>query len=170
MTKDEERLLKVNEAEERWAHRVSPGGRYESYWKALSEELQAEPRLLQGEGPHPLPRPFAVDLFRIPGGKRRCPLHAHSAQWEYYIFLSGRGRIVLEGGDGIEVGPGDHVLQPPGWAHTVENTGQEDLTYYVIADNPQGESVYYPDSDKWLLYPPRKVFRMVEVDYYDGEE
>jgi hypothetical protein len=30
--------------------------------------------------------------------------------------------------------------------------------------------VYYPDSKKWGLKPQRKVFRMVEVDYYDGEE
>ncbi len=32
------------------------------------------------------------------------------------------------------------------------------------------DSTHYPDSGKWALMPARKVFRMTEADYYDGEE
>ena len=50
------------------------------------------------------------------------------------------------------------------------NTGEEDLVYYVIADNPQVDIVHYPDSDKWGSMPQRIFFQMQPVDYYEGEE
>jgi len=47
----------------------------------------------------------------------------------------------------------------------------QDLVLYVIADNPIGESFYYPDSNKWgVRLPERRVFRGEALDYYDGEE
>jgi uncharacterized cupin superfamily protein len=32
------------------------------------------------------------------------------------------------------------------------------------------DGCYYPDSNKWALRPPMKIFRMTEVDYFDGED
>ena len=46
----------------------------------------------------------------------------------------------------------------------------DDLLLYVIADNPPADCIHYPDSQKWMIKPGRKVFRMTEVDYFDGEE
>jgi len=47
----------------------------------------------------------------------------------------------------------------------------EDLILYVVADNPMGESCYYPDSQKWLVRSPeRRLIRSAPLDYYDGEE
>jgi hypothetical protein len=41
----------------------------------------------------------------------------------------------------------------------------------VIADNPIGESGYYPDSKKWIVRSPeRRILRSDALDYYDGEE
>jgi len=40
----------------------------------------------------------------------------------------------------------------------------------MIADHALADVVHYPDSDKWFAKPQRKSFRMLEADYYDGEE
>jgi hypothetical protein len=42
---------------------------------------------------------------------------------------------------------------------------------YVVADNPIGESWYYPDSGKWGVgLPERRLMRSDALDYFDGEE
>jgi hypothetical protein len=41
----------------------------------------------------------------------------------------------------------------------------------VVADNPIGESGFYPDSGKWLVrFPERRIMRSENLDYFDGEE
>ena len=51
------------------------------------------------------------------------------------------------------------------------NDGSQDLILYVVADNPIGESVYYPESRKWSVRSPeRRILRSEPLDYYDGEE
>ena len=53
----------------------------------------------------------------------------------------------------------------------LSNNGTEDLLILVIADNPIGESAYYPDSKKWLVRSPeRRLMRGDSLDYFDGEE
>ena len=92
-----------------------------------------------------------------------------SVQCAYYIVLSGRGEMVQEAGTAsIPTTPGEHIVQPPGWIHTIANTGGEDLVYYAIADNPPDEHCFYPDSNKWAA--AGMVFRPSEVDYWNGEE
>jgi hypothetical protein len=46
------------------------------------------------------------------------------------------------------------------------------LTYYVIADNPIGDSCYYPDSKKWAVFrpPDNIIMKGSETDYFEGEE
>jgi len=70
--------------------------------------------------------------------------------------------------------PGDAFVFGPDEPHQLSNSGQEDLVYYVIADNPIGESNYYPDSGKWKVNKSSAADRVVvkgqETDYFDGEE
>jgi len=41
---------------------------------------------------------------------------------------------------------------------------------YVIADNPIGESWFYPDSGKWgVQSPKRRLMRSDDLEYFDGE-
>ena len=69
------------------------------------------------------------------------------------------------------IGPGDAFLFPPDEPHQIINDGTEDLTVYVVADNPVGESCHYPDSGKWLVRSPeRRLVRSDALDYFDGEE
>ena len=53
----------------------------------------------------------------------------------------------------------------------MSNEGTEDFVFYVIADNPMGESCHYPDSGKWVVRSPeRRLIRSEPLDYFDGEE
>lgn len=114
--------------------------------------------------------PFDVEISRIPPGKKLCPYHSHSAQWEFYHVISGRGTVRHEGGT-TDVEPGDAFIFKPGEPHQMINNGKEDFVFYVIADNPIGDSCHYPDSGKWLVRSPeRKLIRSEGLDYYDGEE
>ena len=70
--------------------------------------------------------------------------------------------------------PGDAFIFAPDEAHQIINSGAEDLMYYVIADNPIGESGYYPDTGKWKVNKSSAADRVAikgqETDYFDGEE
>ena len=74
-----------------------------------------------------------------------------------------------EGVTAVEAG--DAFLFKPGEAHQIVNDGTTDLVFYCVADNPVGESCYYPDSGKWLVRSPeRRLIRSESLDYFDGEE
>lgn len=152
--------------EESW---TSPKGRFSSSGKGISEALGRDPQSTDLRKRHP----FDVELCRIPPGKTHCPYHAHSAQWEFYQVLSGRGQVRHAEGT-TPIGPGDAFLFAPDEPHQLSNdgdTGAEDLVYLVVADNPIGESCFYPDSGKWLVRSPeRRLLRSENLDYFDGEE
>jgi len=57
--------------------------------------------------------------------------HAHEADDEIYIVLSGQGRI-LEKGAWQEIHPGDAILTGNGASHSVENTGGEPLVIAAV--------------------------------------
>ncbi len=147
----------------------SPGGKYAVCFKGISEALGREPASLDLSKRHP----FDLEWSRIPPGKPNFPFHAHSAQWELYLVISGEGNVRHKDGT-IKVGPGDAFIFGPDEPHQLINSGNEDLIYYVIADNPVGESAYYPDSGKWKMNKSSAADRVVikgqETDYFDGEE
>lgn len=59
-------------------------------------------------------------------------LHTHELDnEELYIVLSGRGWMTLDDRS-FEIGPGDVVLNRPGGAHGLKNTGDEPLRLVVI--------------------------------------
>ena len=161
------RKVNINEIkEEAWQ---SPGGKYAVFFKGISEALGREPSSLDLSKRHP----FDLEWNRVPPGKRNFPYHAHSAQWELYLVISGEGSVRHKDGI-IEVEAGDAFIFGPDEAHQLINSGEEDLVYYVIADNPIGESAYYPDSGKWKANKSSAADRVVikgpETDYFDGEE
>ena len=144
----------------------SPEGEVIGAGKEISEELGRKPASTDLNERHP----FDVEILRIPPGKSPYTYHSHSAQWEFYHVISGRGTVRdAEGRTPIE--PGDAFLFPPGEAHQITNDGTEDLVVYIVADNPLGESCHYPDSGKWLVQSPeRRLIRSEDLDYFDGEE
>lgn len=160
------RMRKVNTNTMREVTWSSPKGKFAGAGKEISEELGRQPESTDWLERHP----FDIELSRIPPGKSACPYHSHSAQWEFYHVLSGTGIVRHEGGT-TPIEPGDAFIFRPGEPHEIINNSSCELVFYVVADNPIGESCYYPDSGKWLVRSPeRKLLRSESVDYYDGEE
>ncbi|MBV8726764.1 MAG: cupin domain-containing protein [Candidatus Eremiobacteraeota bacterium] len=152
-----------NVEEEIW---TSPKGKFHGAGREISIALGRKPRSTDISERHP----FDVEIARIPPGATPYPYHSHSAQWEFYHVISGRGIVRHEDGT-TEVEEGDAFIFKPGEAHVVSNNGGEDLIMYVVADNPIGESWYYPDSGKWGVASPDRCFiRSDSLDYFDGEE
>lgn len=147
----------------------SPRGKFAASFRGISEALGRETASLDLAKRHP----FDLEWTRIPPGKSNFPFHAHSAQWEFYLVISGTGSVRHKDGT-TEVAAGDAFVFKPNEPHQITNSGDVDLVYYVIADNPIGESGYYPDSGKWKVNKSSPADRVVikggETDYFDREE
>jgi uncharacterized cupin superfamily protein len=148
-------LIKANSIE--WTERQSPKGKFQGAFLAIGRAMKAQ------ENKHP----FEILILRILPGKRPWPYHYHASQWEFYYILEGSGEMRLEG-ETVTIGAGDAMMCSPREAHQLHNTGTSDLVVQIIADNPSADYCHYPDSGKWAA--DGKVFRMVEADYFDGEE
>ena len=158
--------VNVNEIQER--KRQSPSGRFGRASKDISIALGRDPESFDLRKRHP----FDLALIRIPKGKALCPYHSHSAESELYLVVSGKGGIRDKEGTTI-VTAGDAFFFGPGEAHQLANAGEEDFVYYVIADNPRGDSCYYPDSGKFAVMregTSEVIVKGTETDYFDGEE
>lgn len=158
--------INSNELEEySWA---SPKGKFAGAGKDLSEALGWDPKGADAKARHP----FAVEILRLAPGQTPYPYHSHAAQWEFYHVISGRG-VARDDTGRTPIEAGDAFIYGPGEAHQLINNGSEDLVIYVIADNPIGESCYYPDSQKWLVRSPARTLLRGEgktTSYYDWEE
>jgi uncharacterized cupin superfamily protein len=162
-------MLKVNThsmAELTWS---SPKGKFAAAGKQVSEALGRKPRSMDLNERHP----FDIEICRIAPGQIPYPYHSHSAQWEFYHVISGKGVVRHKDGT-TPIEPGDAFLFRPGEPHQLINpalASGEDLVLYVVADNPIGESCHYPDSNKWVVQSPeRRLMRSEPLDYFDGEE
>jgi len=144
----------------------SPGGMFGGAGKQVSEALGRIPTSTDLHERHP----FDVEIARLEPGQKLCPYHSHSAQWEFYHVIAGSGQVRHAGGLAA-ISAGDAFLFKPGEPHQMINDSDQDLVFYIIADNPIGESCHYPDSDKYMIRSPgRKIVRSEDLDYFDGEE
>lgn len=148
-----------------WTAQNSPGGKYGLQRRTLSQAAGSPKDTGTWGGGHP----FDLEIHWLPPGKINFPLHEHSAQWEAYYILTGSGQMrTVKGKENIQAG--DYLVFPPGEAHQLINNSQEDMTFMVIADQPQADAIHYPESGKWLLKPQKKCFEMKDVEYFAGEE
>ena len=158
-------MKKVNLNNIPWVERKSPKGKYHRLRRNVAlafKNPKTGPRL-------PGPPPFEVELIRVPPKARHCPFHSHTTEWEFYLIVSGTGLMRLAK-KAVRIRAGDCLLNPPGEAHQLINTGKRDLVYYVIANNAPTDVWHYPDSNKWGSPAMGKFFRLQETSYYDGEE
>jgi len=158
--------INVNEIQER--ERQSPNGKFGRASKDISIALGRDPESFDLRKRHP----FDLAMVRIPKGRALCPYHSHSAESELYLVVSGKGSIRDKEGTTM-VTAGDAFFFGPGEAHQLTNAGEEDFVYYVIADNPRGDSCYYPDSGKFAVMKEgtnEVIVKGKETDYFDGEE
>jgi uncharacterized cupin superfamily protein len=163
-TKKSMRKINTNDiAEFSWS---SPKGRFRGAGKEISEALGRIPHSTDLMERHP----FDIEILRIPPGASPYPYHSHSVQWEFYQVISGRGIVRDEDGTSA-IETGDAFLFKPGQPHQLMNDSSDDLILYVVADNPFGESNYFPDSQKWVVRSPkRRAIRSEALPDYDGDE
>lgn len=143
----------------------SPTGKFHSFCRNITLELNGGIRAGTWGGGHP----FDVQIRRIPPGAAVCPFHSHMGQWEMFMVQSGTG-TVRTGPETHAIKTGDVFVHPPATPHQLINSGTTDLVVLIVADNPPLDACFYPDSNKWSLRPPGKIFRMIETAYFDGEE
>ena len=159
-------MKKVNITEIAEEASVSPKGKYASSDVNISVALG---RKRQSSDLHER-HPFDVQICRISPSKSNCPYHMHTTQWEFFYVLSGTGQVRHQAGV-TKVEAGDAFIFKPTEPHQLINDGTIDLVVMIVADNPDGEAVYYPDSQKWsieILGGP--ILRSDSLDYFDGEE
>lgn len=148
-----------------WVEQHSPTKKFHSFCRNISLALGGVRNAGTWGGGHP----FDLQIRRLPPGASVCPYHQHFAQWELFVVLAGTGTVrTSEARTGVK--SGDVFFHPPGAAHQIINSGNTELEVLIIADNPPMDAGYYPDSDKWYLRPPAKLFRITEADYFDGED
>jgi len=160
-------MKKINIDDIPWIERKSPKGRFHKFRRDIASAF-TKPKT----GPNlPGQAPFEVELVRLPPGATNFPFHSHATEWEFYLVVSGTGRI-RAGKVTRTIRTGDCIMNPPGEPHHIINTGKGDLLYYVIANNTSGDFWHYPDSNKWgwPIGERSEIFRKTAVEYYDGEE
>jgi uncharacterized cupin superfamily protein len=116
----------------------------------------------------------------IPPGKKAFPHHVHHQADEMILVLEGTGTYRW-GDERFPIEPGDMIGAPMATrAHQIENTGDVDLVCLAFSSNPDADVVEYPDSGKVAFRAGviagdrasgtiRKVGRVTETDYWDGE-
>jgi len=148
-----------------WEEWQSPKGKFRASFRGVSLAFGAQHRQPLSAGGHP----FDLEFGKVPAGAALFPFHWHALQWEFYVFLAGRGEFRL-GDATFAVEPGDCVMAAPQVGHSFRNTGDAELHYLVIADDPPNEFWCYADTGKFGFPKPRKIFRATEIDWLDGEE
>jgi uncharacterized cupin superfamily protein len=80
-------------------------------------------------------RQLGASLFEVPAGAATFPLHAHYANEELLIVLSGQPTLTGRDGDSRELEPGEVVAFPAGraGAHRLDNQTDEPLRILIVS-------------------------------------
>jgi uncharacterized cupin superfamily protein len=126
---------------------------------------------------------LGASLYEIPPGETTFPYHAHFANEEMLIVLTGRPSLRTPGGwRELETGEVVACKVGPEGAHQVMNRAEEPARVLVVSEMNAPEVSVYPDSGKVLAgtRPPGgsegagdiyDTFHLADrVDYWDGEE
>ncbi len=157
-------MQRVRLADIPWDHWHSPAGTFEGFGQQVSLALGAVANAPLHRGGHP----FDLEHGRLRPGKAPCPHHTHGAQWELYFITAGSG-TVRYGHHRRPITAGEVVMHPPGEAHQLINTGDTDLHFLLVADNPSADWAFYPDSNKWNI-AGHGTFHRHPTGYYVDEE
>ena len=123
---------------------------------------------------------LGASLYELPPGETVCPYHAHLANEEMLIVLSGQPSVRTPSG-WSELSPGDLASFPIGEAglHQIANFSEKPARVLMLSEMNSPEIAIYGDSGKLMAreQPPgtpatgvRKIFRVAdEVDYWEGE-
>ncbi|MGH2923980.1 MAG: cupin domain-containing protein [Solirubrobacterales bacterium] len=126
-------------------------------------------------------RRLGASVYEIPPEEATFPYHAHSANEEMLIVLSGRPSLRIPDG-WRELEPGELVAFPvgAGGAHQIQNRGDQAARVIVISTMIAPEVNLYPDSGKLMAATRapgaagegfQESYRRADAtDYWEGEE
>ena len=105
----------------------------------------------------------------IPPGAMNYPPHCHAAEEEIFVVLDGAGALLL-GDEEIAVRAGSVVARPAGTgvAHAFR-AGEAPMTLLAYGTRDPRDIAYYPRSGKLWVRGIGAIFRVEQVDYWDGE-
>lgn len=88
---------------------------------------------------------LGLHIVRIEPGRDSTTHHSHEADEEFIYILSGSGTAQIED-EIFAVSAGDFMAFPaPGPAHSLHNSGEEDLVYFVGGERQIPDVVHYPE-------------------------
>jgi uncharacterized cupin superfamily protein len=110
-----------------------------------------------------------LGVLVVAAGSLSYPPHCHSAEEELFVVLDGEGTLLL-GDDEHPVRAGSLVARPPGTgiSHAFR-AGDGPLTVLAYGTREPNDIAYYPRSGKVALRGIHAIFRVTQVDYWDGE-
>jgi uncharacterized cupin superfamily protein len=97
------------------------------------------------------------------------PPHCHTAEEELFVVLDGAGTLLL-GDEEQPLRPGHVVARPAGTgvAHAFRG-GPDGLTLLAYGQRRPDDITFHPRSSKVFLRGAGIVFRVEDVDYWDGQ-
>jgi uncharacterized cupin superfamily protein len=113
-------------------------------------------------------RDLGASLFEVPPGAATFPLHAHYANEELVIVLSGRPTLTGAHGEGRRLDPGEVVACPAGraGAHRLDNRTDEPVRILIVSTMKAPEvNEMFEDNSFWVRgYPPGQTPDEPELD------
>lgn len=94
---------------------------------------------------------IGIHLVRIEPGRESTTHHFHDADEEFIYILAGRG-VARIGDEEHPIGPGDFMGFPaPSPAHSMRNSGTEDLVYLMGGERWPTDVVHYPELRRTMI-------------------
>ena len=98
-------------------------------------------------------RELGASLFEVPPGAATFPLHAHFANEELLVVLTGRPTLTTRAGEPRELAPGEVVAFPAGLdgAHRLDNLTDEPVRLLIVSTMRAPEiNAMLEDGKYWL--------------------
>ncbi|MEM9624524.1 MAG: cupin domain-containing protein, partial [Pseudomonadota bacterium] len=94
---------------------------------------------------------IGIHQVRLAPGCDSTTHHSHDADEEFIYVIAGEG-IARIGDETYPIGPGDFMGFPaPSAAHSMTNTGSEDLVYLMGGERHASDTVHYPDLRRSMI-------------------
>lgn len=94
---------------------------------------------------------IGIHQVRLAPGCDSTTHHSHDADEEFIYVLSGQGQARI-GAETFPIGAGDFMGFPaPSPAHSMTNTGTEDLVYLMGGERNASDTVHYPELRRSML-------------------
>lgn len=102
-----------------------------------------------------------VNIDYVKPGGESVKYHAHSMQEEFFLIMSGKGLLRMDGEE-ISIKTGDVISKPAGKdiAHQFINNSSEILQILDVGTREKGDVATYPDENMVYIRDKKMVFNM----------